>query len=82
MLPIFIGLVSATLFGLVAHGVYGTETLIDHAWIDMVFWALIATGAAVSLANALDGCLPCRLRRITPLRGLGERLCRGLPCSH
>ncbi|MCG7920840.1 MAG: hypothetical protein N0C81_05870 [Candidatus Thiodiazotropha lotti] len=62
MLPIFVGLIMAMLFGLFSFMVYGLEGLIHYAWIDIVFWSLIVTGMMISLINELGRCLACRLK--------------------
>ncbi|MCG7949455.1 MAG: hypothetical protein N0C84_24250 [Candidatus Thiodiazotropha taylori] len=62
MLPIFVGLIMAMLFGLFSFMVYGLEGLVHYAWIDTVFWSLIGTGVLVSLVNELGRCLACRLK--------------------
>jgi len=81
MLPVLFGLFSAMTFGLVAHGIYGTDQIINHGWIDMVFWSLIGTGAAVSLINIGGNCLPCRMTQLVHSSRLSQRLCKDLPCG-
>lgn len=80
MFPVLFGLTAAMLFGLLAHGLYGTEGIIDHSWIDMVFWALIGAGAGVSLINAVGPCLPCKLFRLVHSERLTDWWCRRTPC--
>ena len=43
------GLVAATLVGLGSVLVYGPGSQLEHAWIEPVFWALIVSGALMSL---------------------------------
>jgi hypothetical protein len=81
VLPILSGLIAALVFELVSHGVYGTEDIMSHTWIDMVFWGLIGAGVLVSLVNVFWGCLPCRLSRLAHVKGLQDHLCRKVACS-
>ncbi len=76
MLYILMGVVSATLFGIFAVGVYGPDGLLDNPWVEYVFWWLIGTGAALALVeNAFKlRCGSCR--QVPPTRAP----CNGLPC--
>jgi hypothetical protein len=80
MLPVFFGLFFATMFGILSHAVYDTAGMMAHAWIDIVFWSLIGTGALVSFVNMLSECLPCRLVRMVHAENLEDRLCKDLTC--
>ena len=80
MFPVLFGLSAAMLFGLLAHGYYGTADVITHQWIDIVFWSLIGTGAAISAINAFKACLPCRVSKVVRAARLQSWLCRGAPC--
>jgi hypothetical protein len=82
MFPVLFSLIAAMLFGLLAHGMYGTEGVIQHTWIDMVFWGLIGAGAGVSLINAFGPCLPCVVSRALDAQRLSRRWCRAPQCSH
>lgn len=80
MLPVLIGLIAATLFGLAATITLGPEALMTHAWVDVIFWTFIATGAAVSAVNISWECIPCRLARSANRSDLTKRLCSHAPC--
>jgi hypothetical protein len=80
-IPLLLGFIAAMVFELASHAVYGTEDIMSHTWIDMVFWGLIAAGVLVSLVNVFWGCLPCRLSRLVHAKGLQDHLCRNLTCS-
>jgi hypothetical protein len=43
------GLVAATLVGIGSVLAYGPGSQIEHAWIEPAFWALIVSGALLSL---------------------------------
>ncbi len=76
MLPMLIALSVASAFGLMAHAVYGTDGLIDQAWIDVVFWAIISTGAGVWLLQVFSSCLACRLVRLVRAASIAPGACR------
>jgi hypothetical protein len=80
MLPIFLGLILAMLFGLFSFMVYGLEGLTHSAWIDTVFWSLIGTGIMISLINELGQCIACRIQSYIKLPGI-ESLCREGSCD-
>ena len=82
MLPTLIGLTVATLFGLLAHGIYGTEQIMQHEWIDIVFWSLIGTGFGVSMIHILGACIPCQLSRRLRIEPLRRVFCGQLHCGH
>jgi hypothetical protein len=79
MLPIFLGLILAMLFGLFSFMVYGLEGLTHSAWIDMVFWSLIGTGIMISLINELGQCIACRIQ--TYIKPRIASLCRKGSCD-
>ncbi len=81
MLPLIIGVVVASVFRIVAVMILGTDRLLTHAWVDVIFWSLIGVAAALSLVNLAWECLPCRLSRLSHNRRLIERLCRNSPCA-
>ncbi|MES9902488.1 MAG: hypothetical protein ABW168_07375 [Sedimenticola sp.] len=81
MAPLFIGLVSAMLFGLTAHGVYGTEGILTESWVDMVFWALIGTGTLISFVKVFWECLPCMAFKLIHIDLLSRFFCHDVPCS-
>lgn len=82
MLPIFLGLVAAMIFGLFATLALGPEALLTNPWIDIVFWTLIAAGAAVSAINLSWSCMSCQLAHRLHSKDLEVRLCRDAPCAH
>lgn len=82
MFALIIGVVAASVFGIIATITLGQEGLMTHAWVDVVFWSLIGAGAAVSAIDAAWGCLPCRLSRLSHKQSLIDRLCRNAPCAH
>ena len=76
MLYILMGVVSATLFGILAVGVYGPDGLLGNPWVEYVFWWLIGSGIVLALVENTFKlrCTPCR--RITATR----TPCNGVPC--
>ncbi len=80
MLPVLIRLIAATLFGVAATVTLGYEALMTHAWVDVIFWTFIATGAAVSAVNISWECIPCHLARSARRLDLTDRLCAHTPC--
>jgi hypothetical protein len=82
MFPILIGLIAAALFGVAATVTLGPEALMTHAWVDIIFWTFISTGAAVSAVNISWECIPCRLARSAKRLDLTDRLCAKAPCHH
>jgi len=66
MIYLLMGLVSATLFGISAVTVYGTEGLLANAWIDYVFWWLIAASVGLALVESTAG-LRCSICRRVPV---------------
>jgi len=71
MIYILMGLVSATFFGIGAVTVYGTEGLLDNAWVEYVFWWLIGTGVILSLIEYATA-IKAGLGRLAP-QGSGLR---------
>lgn len=59
MIYLFIGLATATMLGIVANGLYGTEDLINHPWVDYATWAIIASGVFMSALKPVR-CRVCR----------------------
>lgn len=82
MIALFIGVVSASVFGIAATYFLGHEGLLTHAWVDVVFWSLIGAGAALTAINVSWECLPCRLSQMAHKQSLIDRLCRNAPCAH
>ena len=76
MLYILMGVVSATLFGVFAVGVYGAEGLLDNPWVEYVFWWLIGSGIVLALVENTFKlrCAPCRRFTAT------QAPCNGVPC--
>ncbi len=56
------GVVSATLFGVTAVGVYGHDGLLDSLWVEYVLWWLIGTGFLLALSESTFKlrCRSCR----------------------
>jgi hypothetical protein len=75
MLPILIGISLATVFGLMAHAVYGARGLPHEAWVYSVIWVLITAGVVVSLLQMPTACLVCRVMRRICRMGLADRVC-------
>lgn len=79
MLYTLIGLTTAAVFGIGAVNVYGLDGLMEQAWVDPVFWGLIAAGAIVALVGPPVRCWLCALSaRFKNIR----LLCQGSPCLH
>jgi hypothetical protein len=66
MIYVLMGLVSATLFGISAVTVYGTEGLLANAWVDYVFWWLIAASVGLASLESTMG-LRCSICRRLPV---------------
>ena len=81
MFPIFFGLVAAMLFGLIVMITLGEQALMTHAWVDVVFWTLIASGAALSAINLSWDCIACKMSKLSHANKLTERLCRDTRCA-
>jgi hypothetical protein len=81
MLPILIGLIAGTLFGIGAYALYGLDALVDYSWIDTVFWSLIGAGAAVSVIDGTNECLRCRISRRIGRARWSKRWCATAPCG-
>lgn len=75
MIPILVGLVSAMIFSIVTYMMYGLEGVMLRDWIDQVFWALIVTGIAIGVVNAIWRCLPCQLSKLTHNAKLTDTWC-------
>jgi len=71
---IFPSVVLSMLVGLIAQGVYGAEHLHEYKWIEILFWAIIATGAFIA-ALVASRCALCRL-----LSTQKQRICQDTPC--
>lgn len=71
------GLTAATLVGIGSVLVYGPGAAARINWIEPLFWALIASGAALSLVEETLHCKLCALReRLTG----GTHRCADAPC--
>ena len=76
MLYILTGVVSATLFGIFAVGIYGPDGLLDNVWVEYVFWWLIGSGVILALLE----------NSFKPHRSPRKRIrdvqvpCDGVPC--
>jgi hypothetical protein len=81
MLPLIVGVLAASIFGIVAVTVFSPEFLLTNAWVDIVFWTLIAAGIALSAINLNWECFSCKLARWLKRADLAERLCREPPCA-
>lgn len=51
MKPLIIGMITATLFLILAGASYGAEALLTDAWIPMVFWWLLGSGLTVTILS-------------------------------
>ncbi len=65
------GLSAATLVGIGSVLVYGPGSQLQQPWIEPVFWALILSGALMSLFEQAVSCKLCALREW--LTGNGTR---------
>lgn len=81
MLPTLMGLIVAMVFGIFAHGYYGTEQIMQQEWIDIVFWSLIGTGIGVSTIQMNGACMPCRMSRQIHSQTMSRWFCDSLPCA-
>jgi len=79
MLYVLAGLVAAALFGIGAYAAYGPDGLLERAWIDQVFWSLIAAGAIVQL---VERDLRCKLCALSARLRAPKFLCPDSPCLH
>lgn len=72
---ILMSLIIAMVFGLAVDNVYGTQALMQYAWVDYTFWWIIGSGvimAAVSpVRENLCRFFHCRLPAV----------CHGQPCG-
>ncbi len=80
MLATLIGLVAAMIFSFATYMIYGLEGVMTQQWIDTVFWALIATGVAVGVINAIWRCLACEISKRLHSRTLADWTCSS--CRH
>jgi len=81
MFVLFISVIAASLFGIIATLMLGSSGLLTHAWVDVVFWSLIGAGVALTAINITWECLPCRASLLSHKRSLIERLCRNPLCE-
>jgi len=79
MLYTLFGLTAAALFGIGAYNVYGLDGLMEHAWIEPVFWSLIAAGVIVPL---VEHPVRCKLCALSAHFKSTRALCQGSPCLH
>ncbi|MDJ0864366.1 MAG: hypothetical protein QNJ87_14415 [Gammaproteobacteria bacterium] len=75
MLYLIMGLAAATAFEIASLSLYGYQALLDHAWVDYVFWWLIGTGVLLAAVDSSFG-LRCRICRRMPRLPL----CASLVC--
>jgi hypothetical protein len=75
------GLTIAMVFGIFAHGYYGTEQIMQQQWIDIVFWSLIGTGIGVSMIQIFGDCVPCQLSRRVHAESLSRLFCDRMHCG-
>jgi hypothetical protein len=54
MMPLILSVVTATFFLVLSSLTYGSDALVSDAWVAMVFWGLIGTGAWVSMLSRPD----------------------------
>ena len=81
MFAVLIGLVLAMLFGLGVTLVYGTDEVMHLPWADQVFWALIGTGALISMIQPPLRCLPCKICCWISKRTWTRQLCASSDCA-
>ena len=62
-----LGLTIAMVFGIFAHGYYGTEQIMQQQWIDIVFWSLIGTGYPTLVITLLQAALAALVLILLPL---------------
>ena len=58
------GLTSATLVGLSSILVYGPGSQLQISWLEPAFWALITSGAVMSLFEDTIRCKLCTIREL------------------
>jgi hypothetical protein len=49
MMPLILSLVSATLFLMLSSWTYGADAILANAWVTVVFFGLIGSGALISM---------------------------------
>ncbi|MBF0620506.1 MAG: hypothetical protein HQL54_01135 [Magnetococcales bacterium] len=54
------GFGSATVWGVLSVFLFGSEALMQTAWVERVFWALAASGVIAGYADAFIRCPICR----------------------
>jgi hypothetical protein len=78
MLFVFSSLIVAMAVGLGAHAYYGTEELINHAWVAQVTYSIIAAGLVVEALSWVR-CALCRRSKFENQEGpysiCGARTC-------
>ena len=71
-------LLGSTSLHFALHGwqrMYGLEGVMLRDWIAQVFWALILTGFAIGVINAVWRCFSCVLSRLSHSARLTETWC-------
>jgi hypothetical protein len=71
------GLTGATVVGLSSILVYGTGASMAYAWVEPLFWTLIAVGALMGRFEESVNCKLCAMREWL-LRGSAR--CESAPC--
>lgn len=74
MWHILLSLSIAALFGVVMNAVYGTQGLMQHAWVGWVTWVIIGSGAVMAALEPIR-CALCKYL----LQGAGP-LCKDKAC--
>jgi hypothetical protein len=80
MLATLIGLVAAMIFSFAAYMIYGLEGVMTQQWVDVVFWAIIATGVILGIVNAVWRCLACEISKQLHSKTLIDWTCAS--CRH
>ena len=71
------GLTGAMVVGITAVLVYGPGSQATHLWVEPLVWALIGTGATLSL---FEGALRCKLCNLRERLTAAARPCPEDPC--
>lgn len=81
MFALIISIIAASVFGVIATQVLGSNGLLTNAWVDVIFWSLIGAGVALAAINITWECVPCRFSQLWLKRSLIKRLCHNPLCE-